>query len=219
MIEQIAAALSLVILAFVLWLAVEIIIYLRTCLYLRDPRTERISEAALTTKLIPRFKAFVTAKSELFIVGGDGAYMQKKRGEDFMRCLEHWLKIGCKISYTLVCPHNESVTVLRRLSARYPSFSLYLLSATCDMAPGLEALIDKYRTFHPVLLQTADGERVMWIEHYHPPDSELAFDIEFIAPEQAARDVRFDEFMKDIQFIKQVCPQEMPSAVTLEAAA
>jgi hypothetical protein len=133
--------------------------------------------------------------------------------------LEQWLDRGCKISYTLVCPDPNSTALLRRLSAKYPLlFSLCLVSATSDKAPSVEAMVEKYKTFHPVLLQTKDGQRVMWIEHYHPLDSALAFNIEFIAPPEAAKDSRFDKFKKDIALIQEACPQEKSPAPLDQAA-
>ena len=218
MIEQIIGSLSLIILTVALYAAARLILRLRTNLRLRNPHTERIAEAALMTKLIPRFNAFIAAGSELFIVGGDGLYTQKMRGEEFISSLEEWLNKGCKISYVLVCPHANSASRLQALASRQPSFALYLMPPSDTLAPALQDTVQKYRTFHPVLLQTKDGRRVMWIEHYHPPDSEMAFNIEFIAPAEAAGDARFDEYKNDIELIQQACAKEKQQA-SLEHAA
>jgi hypothetical protein len=139
--------------------------------------------------------------SHLFIIGGDGAYAFKSKGAFWLRHLENWINRGCTIHYLLCCPDPRSIKVYQNLVAKYPKrFLLHELDQNIEWPTEVRSLTKKYATFHPTLLEVGSGGgRAMWIENYHPHDSEYAFDIEFVSPEDGRGDPRFNEYLGDIQ--------------------
>jgi hypothetical protein len=196
--RETAQPFSLAILAFVLWGIYEVGCAIVQRLRLRNPPSELISEAPIITKLIPRIGRFVRRGSALYIMGNDGTYITKSRGSKWLAQLESWIKGGCTICYVLTDAHVRSLNLLRGLHDRYPSkFLLYAPALNDSLPSDLRELAKRYETFHPVLLENLDGSRAMWIEHYHPKDSELAFKVGFVAPREARTDERFDQYKRD----------------------
>jgi hypothetical protein len=198
---EIAQPFSLVILAFALWGVYQVGVVIVQRLRLRNPKSELISEAPIITKLVPRIDPFVRLGSLLYIIGNDGTYIRKSRGLKWLAQLEAWVKRGCTISYVLTNADVRSLGLLRSLHDRYPSkFLLYAPVLNDSLPSELCKLAKQYETFHPILLENLDGTRAMWIEHYHPKDSELAFKVEFVAPREARMDnERFELYKRDFR--------------------
>jgi hypothetical protein len=178
---------------------------------LRNPQSEKLFEAGVSRYLVPRLDPFIVSGAQLFITGGDGAYIYKSRGKFWLSALERWLNRGCTIHYLLCCPSPRALSPYKSLVQRYPSrFYLHELDQSLHWSNEVGSLAKKYSTFHPVLLELGAAGRAMWIEDFHPLDSEYAFGVEFVSPEDGRGDIRFDEYLRDIQALMKARPAVKP---------
>ncbi|CAN0536339.1 unnamed protein product, partial [Laminaria digitata] len=143
--------------------------------------------AGISRDLVPRVNQYVTAGAVVHIVGS-GYYAQTHQGAFWLKSLQAWLDRGAVVHYLLIDPHSAGQEKLKLLVA-HPKFHLH-----SRVAPGESNLMRKYSTFHPLLVEMNNGDRLMWIEHCHPKDSPLAFEVDFVAPSEARHDSRFDVF-------------------------
>ena len=112
-------------------------------------------------------------------------------------------------NYVLTRPKSQSIQALLELTNRYPDrFHLYVFKGKSVDASD-EAIIQEFETFHPTLLEFADNQRLMWIENYHPSQSMLAFEVDFVSPEDARNDNRFDEWKEQILNLTATCCEEI----------
>jgi hypothetical protein len=198
----------LVLLTFAVWAVITLAAWGWKKYKLRKPQSERLFEAGVSRHLVPRLNPYIVSGSHLYIIGGDGAYAFKSRGGYWVRHLENWINRGCTIHYLLCCPDPRSCNVYEHLVAKYPNrFCLHALDQNLEWSAEVGGLTEKYATFHPTLLEVGNGGgRAMWIENYHPHDSEYAFDIEFVSPEDGRSDPRFNEYLRDIKALMTAVP-------------
>jgi hypothetical protein len=176
----------------------------------KNPRSEFLNEANVSHQLVWRVDPFVKAGSKMFIVAGDAHYSRDGAFKtNWAKSLTKWLNRGCEV-HLLVTSDGETKTGLERLSSDHPT--LFLHTNSNNEFP--KHVAQKYKTFHPLLVQNGklvDGkfveiknERAMWIENLHEDDSEIAYSVEFVvSPEVASAQYsrRFDEYKHDIDLM------------------
>lgn len=187
------------------WIAYEILRKARKSPRIRRmfgalPISETLLEAGVSGKLVPRLDPFVENGAKIQIVGSDGSYSTKSRGNFWIESLERWLKRGAEIDYLLTSADEVALERYERLVEEYEGdFRLCVIDEDADLDPKLRSLLRDYASSHPTLLEnTGNGTRVMWLEGRHPINSEYAYDIEFLVPPDALHDHRFERIKSEI---------------------
>lgn len=195
--------LLVLILAVVLLLTFSAVLIVRRFLFRkRSDGHVWLSEATIARDLGPLMDPFITADTTIYITGGDGFPLIKRRYPWKRDCLESWLDRGCTIHYILASPPSVTREAFREAAERYPNLSVYVAKQPSEIAdPQEKNFVEKLQTFHPTLAETPKG-RVMWIEGYHPSNSVLAFNCEFLPPDAANEDRRFDAYRS---FLDRIC--------------
>lgn len=196
-----SALVTLVVLTFGLWALISLAAWGWKKFRLINPQSEKLFEAGISRQLAPRFDPFIISGSRLYIIGSDGRYAFKGRGIFWLNQLGKWAARGCTIHYLLCSPDYRTLEMYGDLAQKYDGiFNFYVLTKEQERPPELKALTARYETFHPTLLDVGGGGgRAMWIENYHPLNSEFAFQIDFVSPKDGQDDQRFDLYLRDIQ--------------------
>lgn len=188
------------------WLFIELIRKMWVSVKLRNLigaplLSEYIIEAGVTGKMAPRMGRYITEGSTVYIVGNDGRYTEKKRGKFWIKTIESWLESGASITYILTDADEVSRKKFEAIAKAYPDnhFRYCELADVSEADEDISKLIKKYYEYHPTLIETSKGDRAMWLEGYHPEDSEYAYDINFITPAKANSDDRFDKIKGDLE--------------------
>lgn len=201
----------------------------------RSKSSRRFQEAAAASLLVAKFDRLVmTAAADaregagcppkVLIPTGDGQYLVRTGGgkaDLWLNALERWLKWGASITMIVTIPSEEARALWMPLTSKSYVGTLRVVFLHRDEAPTEEtrAEIGKLDTFHPCLLVTGTQENgrpagAMWVEHYHAVGSPVAQNIEFVAPIDAARDIRFAKYfsaMNDLLSLGPPCVEVMES--------
>jgi len=155
---------------------------------------------------VPSFDRFITTGAEVFIPTGDGLYtrrVKQKRGIAYKQGLLHWL--GDKkatIHIVITVELDSACEEWQSIKDAYPDqMHLYLLRPERAEGPDRDrtiSLIKALNTFHPALLVnpkgSAESPGAMWIENNHPIGSKYAYHVEWVIPNEAAKDPRFEQY-------------------------
>jgi hypothetical protein len=178
--------------------------------------------ANAATNLTKKIDHLIGPGVELIIPAGKGIYplVTDGRGRaSWEGNLDRWIKRGAQISILITMPNDEGATYWKRLSERLES-RLDVWTLDRDRASAEDAAdIHSLDTFHPILVVKNGTPLAMWIESYHPFDSAVAYNVEFIA----TRDIidyqraRFDRYLRVLRRL--MTRQPTPSLSAAESAA
>ena len=129
----------------------------------------------------------------LVIMGGDG-YPVAAPGYGWGRHLREFLSRGCVITQYVVDPTDEADQTFRSLAEEftgdagdgYGRFLYKRLSVPESNDQDGRRLVEGLMTFHPTLASNDQGDRMLWIEGYHPPRSTRAVACEYYSPKDLA---------------------------------
>jgi hypothetical protein len=139
---------------------------------------------------------FLAESATLYIIGGNG-YALTRWLYPWRWFLKRALRKKCTIHYLLTTAEWNAGDKLSKIkhdleAGTEGKIEFYLVSSD-RVDAGDRKLVESLRTFHPLLFET-DDKRVMWIEDYHPENSTVAYACEFVPPNKAAHDKRFDRY-------------------------
>ena len=150
--------------------------------YVDDHSTFHRETATIAFDLIPRLDKFLTSRCRLVIVGSDchPITIKKYPWRDFMeRCLRDK---QCKVIQYVSHGEHESSSFLNDLEEKFPGLfeRRELVDPERISKVSDRKLIEALQTFHPTLAwNDYTGEKVMWIERYHPPNSQYAYGCDY----------------------------------------
>jgi hypothetical protein len=168
-------------------------------------RSGNFARASVATQLVPLLSEHVGAQTDIRIVGSYGDYSMRVAAkskidvnqERWVLALKSWLEVGARINYLLVAATEDGRQVLERLATQFKDFHLWEITADDIHEPVDKAYVKELMTFHPVLLENKKKKiRAMWIENDHQPGSTEAENCDWIAPDDAKNDPRFDDISK-----------------------
>lgn len=159
--------------------------------------TRFFPRATIAYDLVPKLKPFLAKRPTLYVTGADGHPLTTAKRYPWPGFIKDALACGCEVHYLLTDVSERDERLLLNAKEKFEhgqsgKLHLYFLSAE-RVAEQDKDLVDSLRTFHIVLIETAD-ERMMWTEHYHPPRSTVAYGCEFTAPADAKDNKRYDEY-------------------------
>lgn len=173
--------------------------WLLQTLHRTKPRSYK--RATVIWHMGPCMDPLISKGSRLLVVGNDGHPVAKIL-YPWRWFLRRWAHKGCDIYYLAIEPTERTRSILAGLSSKLPNFfPLEVVSADSIKDEEDRLLIDRLRTFHPILLSdSAVNSRAMWIEHYHPPKSAVAQWCEFV-PNVSEKDERFQRYEKSLEYV------------------
>jgi hypothetical protein len=136
----------------------------------------------------------------VYLPAGKGLYPKRvggRKGSAWKITLQRWRKNGATVHLIVTLPNKKAKDLWWPLVKECaPDFHVHLLDRELANAED-RADIERLDTFHPVLLVNSSGDSrpgAMWIERDHPVDSIHAYNVEYVAPQDAKTDERFDKF-------------------------
>jgi len=184
--------------------------------------------ATIAYDLVPKLEAFLNGKApgKFYISGADGYPLITQKRRLLPKFLRYpWagfvgdmIKSGSEVNYILTQTDARDEKRLRNFKAKFGknqgdgTLNLCLVSAERADDEDKE-LLEYLQTSHVVLVE-AENERVMWIEGYHPADSTVAYACEFVAPDRAKKDARYDTYKKAlVKLVDKYCVPPMEARV------
>lgn len=157
-----------------------------------------LPRATIARDLAPKLRTFLPYKPTFYITAGDGHPLTTRKIYPWPSFIREALECGSRIYYLVAdATVRDKAALLQRANelrvGNTGELHFYFLDPL-SIEPDDEELVDTFRTFHVVLIGTHTA-RAMWIEAYHPANSTVAYGCEFVPPELAATDARYDEYM------------------------
>lgn len=193
-------AFSLVVLVFVLFGLFELVLFVPRFIKRRSLVSQKEGEGTTMSKdLVPRLLRHLRGFANLYIVERDASALMGRDTRRLRHFLRRTLESGSTVRYVLTAPHPGDERKLAQLKLELEqgtSGKIEFCLIAEDQAQGADQeLVKNLTTFHPMLIEDS-GRRMMWIEGYHPLINEtLAYNWEFVPPEDAATDSRWDKYM------------------------
>lgn len=206
--------------------------YQRIELYLIRERRKKASlteeifltEATAAQDLVDMFLAIDKSSTcslkgaGITIFGGDGRYIVSPNGDKLTKGIETWVEKGARIRYVLLEADPSVRSQFQELIADIGADNLDVLIFNEDtdgaksMREGtdsLDKLKEKMRTFHPTLFCGEEGQKAMWVEGLHPPNSTVAYNVTYASPDVMSKSSdltkRYDSYKRDIDTIVRNC--------------
>jgi len=166
------------------------------------------SKAGAASVMVPLVSKYRTKETEIKIIGADGEYAYNK--PSWLETIDLWMNEGNTISYLLINPSQNALSVFKKLKDKYPKrFYLDTVRTDKDLKDEkANELVRKYEKFHFALFE---NPRQMWIEGYHPRGVDIAYDCEYVPPRKAFTDQRFDRFTSNFIMIQNAIRADFPS--------
>ena len=197
-----------------------------------------LPEATVAQDLVPMLLAidrtpnFSLKGASITIFGSDGKYIVSRNGGMLAKGIRRWVAKGARVQYVLleadpsvrhrfgelissIGPDNLEVLVLNNDEEGTMSLQ--------EGAESLDKLKKKMRTFHPTLFLGSKGQKAMWIEGLHPPNSTVAYNVTYVSPSVMSVSSelikKYDSCKRDIDAIAQNCASlSDQSDVVIQAA-
>jgi hypothetical protein len=187
--------------ALILTILVIAIAYLERRYRINSLKSARFITANASTNLSKKIDRIVTTGAEIFIPAGQGLYplrVSAATRAKWENKLGEWASRGAKVTILITSPNEEAVPCWQELVDRFPdNLCVCLLDRT--KASEQDAIeITRLDRFHPILVAKGDAPLAMWIERDHPPRSNVAYNVEFLARPDIVdfQRHRFDRYLK-----------------------
>lgn len=166
-----------------------------------------LRSGTLAANLGPRLEQILKGQSTIIVVERTVDALTTSAQKEWRSFLRTQLAAGSRIHYIFTDAYAHDKRAFDDTAATLAHNTTGTLSA-CYFTQAVAnsdrdvALQRSFRTYHPVLAIEETGKRVMWIEEYHPPECvDLAYSVEFVAPEDAALDIRFEKLQGMLESI------------------
>ena len=148
------------------------------------------STATIEKNLKKNLDQVLAEGGTLVITGGDG-HPVAAPGYRWHDHLREFLKRGCAITQYVVHPTDEADRIFQALAEEFTGdacgrFVYKRLSVPEPNDQDGRRLVEGLMTFHPTLASNDHGDRMLWIEGYHPPRSTRAVACEYYSPKDLA---------------------------------
>lgn len=149
------------------------------------PWSARFANTNASTNLSKKVKGVMKAGDTVWVPGGRGRYpftLGVSGRASWEAQVAHWLTLGVSITYFLNSPTAETEQYWQRLLERLPTGLRVLILDRALASPADQVEIDRLERFHPVLAIRGERPLCMWVENDHPPESCVAYNVEYVAP-------------------------------------
>ena len=167
-------------------------------------------EAAAASVLMHKFDPLVRRSCEIFLPVGDGRYLARvdsRLRKRWVAVLNQWMQRGATINIIVSSPSDEAHRVWQPLKDAAPDrLNVILLDRERAPTPEIEREIACLDTFHPIIFLEPGGRGAMWLERNHPVGSTIAYNIDYVAPDDIAHDKRFAECLSVLRDLTSASP-------------
>ena len=183
-----------------------------------------LSEATVAQDLVPMLLAIDKSPNcslqgaSITIFGNDGRYIVSRNGDMLAKGIEKWVEKGARVRYVLL---EADPSVRRKFQDRMSDIGPDKLEVlvlnneeegTASLpkrSEDLDKLRERMRTFHPTLFLGKEGQKAMWIEGLHLPNSTVAYNVTYVSPgvmsTSSELTKQYDSYKRDIDAIVQNC--------------
>lgn len=164
------------------------------------PWSARFNIAKASTNLRKKLKNVVGPGVEILMPVGRGCYallISNSARRSWENTIAEWMSIGVRLTVFITASNAKGTEYWSALTERYPCITVLVLDR--ELASPEDATeIERLDQFHPVLVLKDGLPLAMWIENFHPLDSRIAYNVEFIAAEDIVgyQRARFYRFLK-----------------------
>lgn len=141
-------------------------------------------EGKVASVLVPLLNSILDDGGTLVIMAGDG-FSICAPDYSWPNDLQDFLRKGCEVFQYATSPTDEADRVFKKIKGEWPKSFHYRKLAEPSNIKDVDAkrLLVGLATLHPTYAFNDKGEKMLWIERYHPPQSTTANGCEFYGPE------------------------------------
>jgi len=189
------------------FLVLTLIVLGHRAVRIRGPGSARFVTVNASTNLSKKIKRIVGPGVDIFIPVGQGRYpliigarlfLGRRKQRKWENRIAHWIEIGASVIIIISSPNTEAIEYWQHLVNRLGNkLKVVILDRT--IAPPEDAIeISRLDTFHPILIVKADDPLGMWVEGHHPPNSTVAYNVQYFARKDIIgyQRERFSRFLK-----------------------
>jgi hypothetical protein len=164
----------------------------------------------------------IRAGDEILIPTGMGKYplsIPSAARAKWEATIESWARLGARVIILVTCPNDSATSYWQQFVDRLPSQLKVCIVDRNQASPEDAADIASLDTFHPLLVIRNGQPVAMWIENYHPPESRIAYNVEYVATKDIIDEQRerFDRYLRVLRRLTNTEPHP-PHLVCLEAS-
>ncbi len=132
----------------------------------------------------------------------DLAQFRRGAHSDWEGMVSRWLDSDAKVDIYCQAVHPYAHDVLARMVERYPSLTILDYSTVPEdkVDPVRHGSLDTMKHFHFTLF---DNPRQIWLEKYHPFNSDILQDCEWVPEELVVRDPRYYKLADVVRVLKE----------------
>jgi hypothetical protein len=166
-----------------------------------SPKSTRFVTVKASTNLSKKLRYVLQAGAEILMPTGLGLYpllLSNRRRLKWEKKLKIWLTDGVRVTILISTPNDKAIEYWKKLIDLSPNGLRVCVLDRSKASPEDAAEIVKLDTFHPTLVVKDGKPLAMWIESEHPPDSTVAYNVEYVAPNDIIdyQRARFERFLK-----------------------
>lgn len=168
------------------------------------PWSAKFSTANAGSNFSKKMRNLIKSGDKIYIPTGAGKYplsISDRARSTWENTFRTWLDLGAHITIIISSPNEEATVYWKNVVERFPSnFRVCLLDrAAASTEDAIE--IGRLDTFHPLLVIRESTPLAMWIENFHPPESRVAYNVEFVATKDIVsyQRERFDRYFRILQ--------------------
>ena len=143
--------------------------------------------ARIRTKLTNKLEAILKSNgAHLVITGGDG-YPIHAAGYGWRTDIESLLENDCSVVQYVSEPTAQADDIFKKMEQKYDKFEYRPLARPSEVKDEeVRHVISTLRTYHPTIAWNEAGEKMLWLERYHPPMATVATGCSYYSPDDLA---------------------------------
>jgi len=184
------------------------------------PAAEHFSFAALSSVLCPRLetefhKAVKTTHPVIYVIGNEGAYLEKKGKERWKNFLNDWGVTGkAEIHYLLLSPQPTVLPIIKALldtAGAKGKLTFYKRPASISHLPvAVKESLERWETHHFLI---SKNPKALWVEGNHPAGSPNAYDCAFFNSDACEGSPDWDIYHNTVKtvwpYLQKIDPSEL----------
>jgi hypothetical protein len=198
--EILAGSSALIFAAVVLWLTQERRIRVNSL------KSAFIHNTSAWSSLAKKIGTLLQPGDEVLVPAGRGRYpfkLGRKHRENWERQVQEWTDRRVRLTPIIIAPDHEALALWQNLVDRLSStFRVCVLNP--DLASSEDRKqISRLETFHPVLILRDNKPLCMWVENYHPANTAVANNVQYVAPEDM-NDIEITRFNRYLKVLRRL---------------
>lgn len=161
-------------------------------------------ETTPARQLVPRFGPLVNSGDHMIVVSAEGAYPENEPGGHlWLSAVAHWLDQGLRVTYLIVGGRNDICVSISELAVNHPEqFKIRFFPASLVDNEDARKIAESFFVTHPVFLRdNEENNKAFWLERFHFPESSMAMNVSYVAPEDVSTSSLVSKFSGRIDLL------------------